>query len=168
MLAPSFGVSRTFDTTLERLWKAFTDGEEMAAWALPPGATVLRNSLNLSVGGLYRFGVALQDGAQVWGAWDIRRIEPPSLLKFTFGLAGDEGGAARNPLDPNCPAKFQAEFRLAPQYGGTTVTINFAPVEATEAQAIAFRQTFGALSQGWERALARLDARLTPFRVGSS
>lgn len=161
MLSPSFGVSRTFETTLERLWAAFTDGTELSRWALPDGATVLRSEMALSPGGTYRFGVRLPDGNAIWGAWSIRRVEPPSLLSFEHAFTTEDGARAANPFDPVWPRTVRAEFRFAVQGGGTTVTVNLSPSEATADEAAAFRRAFSHLSHGWERALDRLDKRLS-------
>lgn len=160
MATPSFGVSRTYDTTLERLWAAFTDGAELAAWCTPPGARVLLSEMDLSVGGSYRYGLRLPDDAKMWGRWDIRRVEAPSLLAFVQYFTNGEGVASGNPHDPDWPRWLRSEFRFAMQGGGATVTINLAPHDATAAEAAAFRRGFAATSQGWERVLDALDARL--------
>lgn len=168
MVTPSFGVSRTFDTTLERLWMAFTRGDEMPLWCAPAGSEILRSEMALAVGDGYRFGLALPDGTTIWGAWDIRRVEPPSLLTFVQMFTDDAGRVSRNPLSEDWPLYLRAEFRFALQGGGATVTINLSPLEPTEIEVKAFRAAFAALSKGWERALDALDARLKLFPTGPS
>lgn len=165
MVTPSFGVSRTFDTSVELLWAAFTDGAELPHWCLPQGARVLLSQMNLSAGGAYRYGLKTPDGDTIWGQWDIRRVEPPSLLTFVQHFTDEAETLARNPLDPDWPRWLKSEIRFAAQFGGATVTINLAPQDATQAEISAFRKSIAGMSQGWERALDALDARLSRPKV---
>jgi uncharacterized protein YndB with AHSA1/START domain len=160
VVTPSFGVSRTFDTTVERLWTAFTDEDELEAWYLPPDSQVLLSQMKLSRGGTYRYGVETPDGFAIWGQWDIRRVEPPSLLTFVQFFSDKAGAVARDPHDPEWPRLLSSEFRFATQFGGATVTINLSPLDASETEIAAFRMGLLGMSQGWERALDALAARL--------
>lgn len=160
MAVPSFGVSRTFDTALERLWVAFTDARQIAQWAPPPDWSVVRNDMKLSVGGTYRFGLRAPDDRTFWAAWEIRRVEPPSLVTFVHAFTDEQGTLGSNPLAPGWPQKLRGEIRCALQGGGATVTVNLAPLDASGSESSAFRAAFSAMSQGWERALDRLEAYL--------
>lgn len=160
MVTPSFGVSRTFDTTLERLWIAFTDEDELEAWYMPPDCQVLLSRMELSVGGAYRYGLETPDGAAIRGQWDIRRVERPSLLTFVQYFTDEAGAVTRDPHDPDWPCWLRSEFRFAIQGGGTTVTINLAPENAEAREIAAFRKGFLGLSHGWERTLDALEAWL--------
>jgi uncharacterized protein YndB with AHSA1/START domain len=157
MLIPSFGVSRTFDTTLERLWRAFTDGAELASWASPADAKALRSEVNLAIDGTCRFDVRTAQGVAVRCAWRVTRLEPPALVAFHHQFTDEGGRPVPNPLDQDWPPRLKGEIRCALQGGGATATINLAPLEPTEAQAAAFRLSFSAMSEGWERALDRLE-----------
>lgn len=161
MVTPSFGVSRTFDTNLERLWAAFTEEDDLEAWYMPPDCQVLLSRMKLDAGGMYRYGFETPDGLSVWGRWDIRRVEPRSLMTFAQYFTSDAGALARNPHDPAWPRWLKTEFRFALQGGGATVTINLAPENADAPEIAAFRKGFLGLSQGWERALDALSARLS-------
>jgi uncharacterized protein YndB with AHSA1/START domain len=161
VVAPSFGVSRTFDTSLERVWASLTDGVELARWTVPPGGASLKCDMHLSIGGICRLGTGLPDGREVWCAWDIRRADAPARLSFVYSFTDANGRPARNPLDSAWPAALRVEVRIALQGGGATATISLSPVEPTEAEAAAFRRSFAAMSREWESALDRLDATLT-------
>lgn len=160
MVVPSFGVSRTFETTLERLWAAFTDFRELSEWALPPGSRLLLADMDLSPGGAFQFGFTLPEGKSLWGGWAFDRIEPPSRLTLVHDMAGGDGPTA-NAVFPGWPARLRVDLRIAVQGEGTTVTVNLAPLDALGSEAHAFRASFAALSAGWERALNRLDRHLT-------
>jgi uncharacterized protein YndB with AHSA1/START domain len=161
LAAASFGVSRTYATTVERLWAAFTRPEELALWYMPPSARLVRNAMNLSVGGTYVYGLAMPDGGTMWGKWDISRVEPPALLTFVQCFTDEAGALARNPHDPDWPRWLRSEFRFAMQGGGATVTVNAAPLDPSGAETAAFRKGLASMSQGWERVLDALEARLT-------
>lgn len=160
MATPSFGVSRTFDVALERLWWAVTDAGELARWVLPPGARLLASRMELSVGGAFAFGVETPEGLELWGACGFLRLEPPGLLGFVHHFTDRDGRPARNPLDRAWPQRLRGECRCAVQGGGVTLTINLAPLDAAENEAAAFRRAFAMLSREFEGALDRLGARL--------
>lgn len=168
MVTPSFGVSRTFDTSLERLWTAFTDEDELEAWYMPPDCQVLLSRMNLSVGGTYRYGLETPDGLAMWGRWDIRRVERPNLLTFVQYFTDETGVLTRDPHDPDWPRWLRSEFRFALQGGGSTVTVNLAPENPEDAEIASFRKGFAGMSQGWERALNALDERLKASPTGPS
>lgn len=160
MTTPSFGVSRTFDTTLERLWTAFTDAGDLAAWCPPDGARLLHSDMVLAVGGRHRFCLDMPKRGPVRGVWDLRRVEPPTLLTFVQSFVDEDEAPVRNPFDLEWPTSLRVEIRFALQGGGATVTINLAPVEPAESEIAAFRKSFAALSRCWESALDILDAHL--------
>jgi uncharacterized protein YndB with AHSA1/START domain len=165
VLIPSFGVSRTFETTVAVLWRAMTDAEALARWYMPPEARVLASEMNLQPGGAYRYGLAFPDGAQMWGQWRIERVDPAECLRFVQHFSDAEGGVTRNPHDPEWPRLIRAVIRTARQGDGATVTVNWTPEEASEAECAAFRAGMSAMSTGWELTLDRLDAYLSRPRA---
>lgn len=66
--------SRTYDTTVEDVWDALTNGDRIPRWFMPVSG-------DLRVGGRYQ----LEGNA----AGEITRCEPPRLLGVTWEFAGD-------------------------------------------------------------------------------
>ena len=55
MTTPEFTITRTFNAPRELVWKAWTDKFELAHWFHPMGVTVESVSVDLRVGGRYRY-----------------------------------------------------------------------------------------------------------------
>jgi uncharacterized protein YndB with AHSA1/START domain len=85
-------VSRHFKASRERVFAAFSTLEAMAAWFGPPGVSVLGDSVDFRVGGLYRLRVKTPDEVMVVGG-TYREITPPAKLVFTWKWEDDEDWA---------------------------------------------------------------------------
>ena len=55
MTTPEFTITRTFNAPRELVWKAWTDKFELAHWFHPMGVTAESVSVDLRVGGRYRY-----------------------------------------------------------------------------------------------------------------
>ncbi|MGO1912232.1 MAG: SRPBCC family protein, partial [Corynebacterium sp.] len=52
---PEFTINRTFDAPRELVWRAWTEEKELAQWFRPMGVTTESVSVDLRVGGRYRY-----------------------------------------------------------------------------------------------------------------
>lgn len=101
-------ISRTFDATPERLWKAWTDPTVMARWLHPHGLRTPEEtvSVDLRVGGVFRFSMIDQAGASFESGGEYLELREPEFLRCTWGA-------------PDAPVA-EIEVRLAPVDGGRT------------------------------------------------
>ena len=77
-------VKRTFFTSPERLFAAWTDPELLAKWWGPPGSQVKSVEIDLRVGGGYRIGLSYADGHPFYVRGIYELIQPPRKLAFTW------------------------------------------------------------------------------------
>ena len=77
-------VKRTFSTSRERLFAAWTDPAQLAKWWGPPGSQVSSVEVDLRVGGSYRIGLSHADGKVFFIGGVYEAIQPPSKLAFTW------------------------------------------------------------------------------------
>jgi uncharacterized protein YndB with AHSA1/START domain len=98
-------VSRRFKASRERVFAAFSTLEAMAAGFGPPGVTVVGDSLDFRVGGLYRLRIKKPDEDMVVGG-TYREITPPSKLVFTWKWEDDEDWVS---VDSVITLEFHAE-----------------------------------------------------------
>ena len=77
-------VKRTFSTSPERLFAAWTKPELLAKWWGPPGSQVKSVEVDLQVGGVYRIGLAYADGQPFYIRGTYELIQPPRKLAFTW------------------------------------------------------------------------------------
>jgi uncharacterized protein YndB with AHSA1/START domain len=77
-------VSRTFAAPREKVFRAWTEPEQIKKWLAPAGCGTPSAEIELRVGGTYRLGMQFpnEDIFYVSGAY--REVEPPAKLAFTW------------------------------------------------------------------------------------
>jgi uncharacterized protein YndB with AHSA1/START domain len=84
-------VRRTFNATAERLFAAWTDPAQLAAWWGPEGVACIGAEVDLRVGAKYRIGNRLPDGTEIWIVGEFSAIERPQLLRYSWLIEGTRG-----------------------------------------------------------------------------
>ncbi len=78
-------VSRTFEATRLRVYRAWTDPELLIRWFVDADGDMTVRTLDLRVGGRYRF-----EGTNAGRSWAIegvfREVTPPERLVYTWGF----------------------------------------------------------------------------------
>ncbi len=86
-------VRRRFEAPRERVFRAFTDPTDMAAWLGPQGFTCPHCQLDVRVGGAWRACMRSEAGQDNWVSGVYREIRPPERLVFTW--AWDQADGSR-------------------------------------------------------------------------
>lgn len=84
--APGFELTRMLDAPVDRVWRAWTDPDAMAAWLSGLGTTRDSVHADLRVGG--RYGYTMSDeasGARFPTGGRYLVVDPPHVLAFTWG-----------------------------------------------------------------------------------
>jgi uncharacterized protein YndB with AHSA1/START domain len=76
--------SRTFRASRERIFRAFTDPEQLAKWWGPKGFTVPQCTLEAHQGGTWRTVMRSPEGQDHIVSGVYREITPPERLVFTW------------------------------------------------------------------------------------
>ena len=83
-------ISRTFDAPRERVYRAWTDPEQMKRWFVPAdGFATNAVGLDVRVGGNYRIEIKTPEGKLHVAVGTYREIKPPEKLVFTWKTEGD-------------------------------------------------------------------------------
>jgi uncharacterized protein YndB with AHSA1/START domain len=151
-----FVISRAFDAPRELVWKALTDPERMKHWWGPKGFTVRVATMDLRPGGTYHYCLRSPDGHDMWGKFAYREIVPPEQIVFVNSFSDEKGGLTRHPMSPTWPQETLSTFTLAGHEGKTTLTIRWAPLNATEAERKTFDDGRKGMQQGWTGTLDQL------------
>ncbi len=106
----SFELRRTFSAPRGKVFRAWTDPEELKRWWGPDGYATPSAEVDLRVGGMYRLGMKkLPDGQIFYLTGAYREVRPPERLVYTW--------------------RWEAE----PELGETLVTVEFRDLgDATE------------------------------------
>jgi uncharacterized protein YndB with AHSA1/START domain len=144
-----FTVAREFDATPERLWRAWTDPDEVARWWHPSKMHIPRESVEIDarVGGRYIRTIVNDDtGDQLVIGGEYREVASPWRLAFTSS-------------DPDAP---DDENQL--------VTVTFEPLRdhtrlTVDQRGVDGQPGDGRYHTGWSEALDSLAAHLGEARA---
>jgi uncharacterized protein YndB with AHSA1/START domain len=137
-------VSRVIDAPVERVFKAFTEPEQIKYWWGPRGFTNTIYKREFKVGGVWEYMMHGPDGVNYPNRVQYTEIKPNELISYIHG-------------DNKIHDQFTANIRFASKGNKTQVTLQI--IAKTAAQ-IAGMKKFGAVEGGNEN-LARLAEHLT-------
>src|SRR3990172_2756525 len=104
------------------------------------GKPVIHSKMDLRPGGVYHYCMRSPDGHDMWGRFVYREIVKPERIVFINSFSDEMGGLARPPFSENWPLEMLSTITFTEQGGKTTVTVRWAPLNATAEE----RQTFKA------------------------
>ena len=137
----SLVISRTYPASVERVFKAWTDANQLGQWFAPTDDYTTKASVDLQVGHEYRIAITHKGGNVHTILGTYRLIEPPRKLVYTWRW---EGGPASDTL-------VTVDFN--PDGDATKVTITHEKFTSTEDRDMH--------NEGWNGCLTRLQRTLT-------
>jgi uncharacterized protein YndB with AHSA1/START domain len=155
-----FVISRTFNAPRELVWKAYTDVEHLKHWWGPKGFKMLAATLDLRPGGVFHYGMVSPDGHQMWGKFIYREIVAPERIVHTVAFSDENQGVTRHPMAPVWPLETLATATFTEQDGKTTISVRWAPLNATEEENNLFDNSHDSMRQGWTGSMDQLDEYL--------
>ncbi|MDJ0771354.1 MAG: SRPBCC domain-containing protein [Ilumatobacter sp.] len=132
-------VRREFAASVERVFAALTDPDELVQWWGPKGISTSEVEIDLRPGGACRW-VMHPDGATAILRGTIVEVDPPHLVAMTNQWDGDD-------------AETMVTFRLLPIERGTRLEIHHRRLPTPPGP--------GEFADAWERALDSLTGHLT-------
>lgn len=81
-------IQRIFKAPREKVFKAWTDPQELKNWWGPAGYTTPGAEIDLRVGGAYRIAMRSPEGVvyDLYGVYQV--VEPPRMLVYTWNWRG--------------------------------------------------------------------------------
>ncbi len=158
--ATEFVITREFDAPRALVFKVWTEADHLKHWFGPTGFTNVSCSIDLRPGGSFHYGLRSPDGLVIWGKWTFREIVSPERLVVIVSFSDEAGGITRHPWSPDWPMETLSTMTLTEHEGKTTLTIRWAPFNATESERKTFAAGHGSMQQGWTGTLDQLAAYL--------
>lgn len=78
-------MTREFDASRERVFRAFIEAEQLVKWWGPTGMNVVDHDIDVRVGGAWRTTIRSENGEDHTMSGVYREITPPERLVFTWG-----------------------------------------------------------------------------------
>jgi uncharacterized protein YndB with AHSA1/START domain len=144
-----FVITRVLDAPRERVWKAWTEADRLKQWWGPQGFKVHTCKVDLRPGGTFHYGMTAPDGSGMWGKFTYREIAPPRKLVFIVSFSDPKGGVSRNPWLESWPLQTLSTVTFEEQGGKTKVTVQWVPLDATQAERKTFDEGRDSMEQGW-------------------
>lgn len=135
----SLVVSRTYPATQERVFKAWTDANQLGQWFAPSDDYTTKANVDLRVGHEYRIAITHKGGNVHNVVGTYRLIEPPRKLIYTWRWEG-------------APTDTLVTVDFAPEGDATKVTITHEQFLSTEDR--------DRHNEGWKGCVERLDRKL--------
>lgn len=155
-----FVISRVFDAPRERVWRAWTEREQLMQWFGPQGYTMLHATLDLRPSGICHYALRSADGGEMWGKWTYREIVAPERLVLVSSFSDAEGRITRHPLSTSWPLETLSSTTFEEKNGKTTITIHWAPLYATNLELKTFNEAHDDMRQGWSGTFEQLASYL--------
>jgi uncharacterized protein YndB with AHSA1/START domain len=137
----SLVISRTYPASVERVFKAWTDANQLGQWFAPTDDYTTKANVDLRVGHEYRIAITHKGGNVHTILGTYRLIEPPRKLVYTWRW---ENGPASDTL---------VTVDFAPEGEATKVTITHEQFTNSEDR--------DKHNEGWNGCLNRLQRTLT-------
>lgn len=155
-----FVISRQLKAPRQLVWEVYSQPEHLANWFAPKGVRMTHNAMDFRVDGTFHYCQSMENGVTVWGLWKFREIQAPEKIVLMQHFSDASGGVARNPWNANWPLCTLSTTTFTEQDGGTLLTIEWDPYEASEAEQATFLEGHSSMRPGWSSVLDRLEEYL--------
>lgn len=116
-------VTRVFDASPERVWKAWTEDAEVMRWWGPDQFTAPAAKMDVREGGRSLVCMRSPDGTDMWMTWDYTHVVPGRRIEYVQNIS-DENGNLLDPgvigMPPEFPRDVVTLVTLTPVAGGKT------------------------------------------------
>jgi uncharacterized protein YndB with AHSA1/START domain len=153
---PPFVISRYLKAQRQLVWDVYTQAEHLLHWFGPKGVSMSHSTMDLRVGGTFHYCQALEGGGALWGLWQFREIQAPEKIVLMQHFSDAHGGVARNPWNSTWPLHTLSTTTFTEQDGGTLLTIQWEPHEASEPEQATFLAGHDCINPSRESAQKRL------------
>jgi uncharacterized protein YndB with AHSA1/START domain len=144
-----FVITREFNAPRERVWQAWTEREQLVRWFGPKGSTISHAALDFRPGGTFHYEMRSADGKEMWGKWTFREIVAPKKLVLISCFSDAKGGVTPAPMIDHWPLETLSTTTFEEHAGKTTITLRWAPLNASELQLQTFAKMHDSMQQGW-------------------
>lgn len=152
-----FTLQRTFNAPLARVWRAWTDLSQFEQWFGPKGVTCVAVTRDFRPGGVFHYRMRSADGQENWGRCAYREIVPSEKLVWVNSFSNPAGEVVPPPFPEPWPAEMLTTVTFAAVGDQTTVTVEWIPLHASEAEIRTFDNARQGMAGGWSGSFEQLD-----------
>jgi len=155
-----FVISRTIEASRDKVWKAWTERDQLLQWFGPKGFQMTTARLDFRPGGSFHYCLRGTDGKEMWGKFVYREIVAPEQIVMVNSFSDEKGGITRHPFSATWPLENLTIATLVEEGGKTTLTIEWYPLNPTSEEQKTFDGAHEGMKQGWGGTFDQLAAYL--------
>ena len=163
--APEIVLTRLLDAPRARVFEVWTEAEHLAKWWGPAGLEMTPETLDLTPGGLFHYGMRAPNGQQMYGRFVYQEIVPPERLAFVSSFSDEKAGVTRHPMSKSWPLETLSVLTLAEFEGRTLLTLTGGPINCTADERATFLSNKDSVRQGFAGTFAQLEKHLAKLRA---
>lgn len=146
---PVFTIARHFAAPPERVYQAWADPVQMAAWSGPQGSSVEVLSGEQAEGQSTISRTSSPEGPDMYSLCLWRELKPSTRVVWEQSFCTPEGEKCPPPFFDTWPMTLLTEVDLEPRDGGTFLTLKWTPIEYDEAGLAKFAEMMASMTGGW-------------------
>jgi uncharacterized protein YndB with AHSA1/START domain len=156
-------IERIFNAARERVWKAWTDPEEIKRWWGPKNFTAPIAKNDFCVEGRYLLDMRSPDGKDFWSTGIYKEIVQLERIKLNDSFADENGNivsASYYGMSGDFPRELSLELTFEDMDGKTKFTLNYPDLGRMS------EKDRKDMEQGWNESFDKLEAVLqTPEAI---
>lgn len=152
-----FVISRVFKAPRALLFRLWTQKEHVEKWFGPKGFEMVASTFDLRPGGTFHYCMKTPQGQEMWGKAYYRDVVQDKRIVWVTTFSDAQGGLGRHPFAPDWPQEMLTIATFEDHPEGTRLTINWTPMNATEAEQKVFDSSHDSMKGGWTGTFEQLD-----------
>jgi uncharacterized protein YndB with AHSA1/START domain len=124
---PGFEITRLFNAPRGRVWKAWSESNQLKHWWGPEGCSIEIPSFEFRPGGFFHYVMKFADASTMWGRFNYREIVKPDRIVWLNSFSNEKCGIARAPFSEVCPLEIENTVMFIEHAGATTVSLRAEP-----------------------------------------
>ncbi len=155
MNSQPFSMTRVFDAPKDLVWRAWTEADLVQRW-YGPGVETVIHEFEVKPGGLWLNEMRMGERSMKQ-RMEFTEVSPTDRLVFLMSNADEDWKVTANPMMPDWPRTLLTTVTLEDRDGGTLLTLNWDPHEATDAEEAAFAAAASDFNKGWGAGMKIID-----------
>lgn len=145
----AFVITRVFKTPRDRVWKAWSEADQLKQWWGPKGCSIEIPLFEFRPGGFFHYAMKFTDAPTMWGRFNYREIAAPERIVWLNSFSNEKCGITRAPFSEFCPLEIQNFVTFAERNGTTTVSLCAEPFGEIAEERKYFEELRPSLTQGY-------------------
>ena len=145
----AFVITRVFNARLDRIWKAWSEADQLQHWWGPAGCTIEVPRLEFRPGGFFHYAMKFTNAPTMWGRFNYREIAALERIVWLNSFSNDKCGITRAPFSELCPLEIENSVTFVERAGTTIVTLRAEPFGETDEERKYFEALQPSLEQGY-------------------